>query len=255
MIKSQRSNYKRFVKEDFPLNADYLSFSFLNDAEENVPFQAFLSLKNSSDMKFNNANGHKNREALFLKHGLTIDALCGIELEHSHIIHTLDSKPVEILHGDGLISTNENLIPSVTVADCMPIWLYDKKSKCFGVLHSGWKGTGISVKAIDCLVHRFKTKPEDMSFILGPCVSASNYPVQKDRYEEFKTKFGSEAALHVADEYFLDLRKANINLLLDKGVGNILDIDICTSETEEMGSCRREGMNYFTRMLAYIAKV
>jgi len=255
MTKSLRSNYKRIGKEDCPLSADYLSFSFLHDADDELPFTAFLSLKKSEDMKFNTENGNPHRKKLVEKQKLNNEKLCGIHLEHSHIIHTLESVPTEILQGDGLLSTNQDLILSVTVADCMPIWLYDKKSKCFGVLHSGWKGTGISVKAIEEIVHRFKTKPENMSFILGPCISASNYPVHKERYEEFKALFGNEAAIERDAEYFLDLRKANINLLLEKGVGHILDIDICTSETVEMGSCRREGMADFTRMLAYIAKV
>jgi hypothetical protein len=29
------------------------------------------------------------------------------------------------------------------VADCLPIFVYDRRGGAFALLHSGWKGTGI----------------------------------------------------------------------------------------------------------------
>ena len=48
-----------------------------------------------------------------------------------------------------MITKNPSLMPVVTVADCMPLYLYDSVSGVFGVVHSGWKGTGIIGEALN----------------------------------------------------------------------------------------------------------
>ena len=42
---------------------------------------------------------------------------------------------------DGLVTSKKDLILTLKVADCVPIFLYDDNRKNFGVIHSGWRGT------------------------------------------------------------------------------------------------------------------
>ena len=55
---------------------------------------------------------------------------------------------------DGLLTDNPNLILFLKVADCVPIYLFDKRLIIFGLVHSGWRGTAnkIVMNAINNLL-------------------------------------------------------------------------------------------------------
>ena len=38
---------------------------------------------------------------------------------------------------DGFISRNKNIVLSIKVADCIPLFLHEKKTGLFGLIHSG----------------------------------------------------------------------------------------------------------------------
>ena len=44
------------------------------------------------------------------------------------------------IHADAMLTRNKGLALGVVTADCVPILLYDKKSKFIGCIHAGWKG-------------------------------------------------------------------------------------------------------------------
>ena len=53
-------------------------------------------------------------------------AAAGLELIHSKKIYDIEnSLEVQNMQGDGIITRNKKLIPIVTVADCVPIFIYD----------------------------------------------------------------------------------------------------------------------------------
>ena len=70
--------------------------------------------------------------------------IVSIELIHSKTVFEINSQGGSFnKKGDGLITDNKMLVPVVTVADCVPLFLYDSKNGVFAAVHSGWKGTGI----------------------------------------------------------------------------------------------------------------
>jgi copper oxidase (laccase) domain-containing protein len=52
---------------------------------------------------------------------------------------------------DGFVTDNKNLLLSLTVADCFPVFLGDRGTGLFSLLHMGWRGTaaGILKNAVD----------------------------------------------------------------------------------------------------------
>ena len=43
---------------------------------------------------------------------------------------------------DGLTSSKKyNITIAIKVADCVPIYIYDKENESYGLIHSGWRGT------------------------------------------------------------------------------------------------------------------
>jgi YfiH family protein len=158
---------------------------------------------------------------------------------------------------------------AVTVADCLPVFLYDTESGAFALLHSGWRGTGIVLKALALMAGRWGVRPEAVTVALGPCICSGCYRVDPGRAEAFEAEFGGPGGAYplgrVVREwkpeegqpergFSLDLQAANARLLANAGVRNIAYCENCTCTDERLGSFRREGAGY-TRMAAVMGRL
>jgi copper oxidase (laccase) domain-containing protein len=215
-----------------------------------------------------------NRRSFLASLGLEPASIFGAELHHTRRVSVVSIAPV-VSVADGVSSTHEELfgpdpgpgVPagardgimlapvqtgsgfapppgrgaSVTVADCMPIWILDRASGAFGVLHSGWKGTGILAVAAEALRKRFGSEPSSLSVILGPAIGACCYNVPEERAEGFAAEFGEDSVRREGDSFFLDLLAANLGLASRLGIGAVLAVEACTSCDLRFGSSRREG--------------
>jgi YfiH family protein len=177
---------------------------------------------------------------------------------------TLNNYP----EGDGLLTIDSELALSVTIADCLPIFLYDTKSGATGILHSGWKGTGIVKIALEMMHQSFGSEAKNIAAVFGPCIQDCCYQVDEERIKLFETEFGSLKSTYplgavskrvkVPDENqylcYLNLQAANAALLEEAGVEHLSYTKDCTFMDEHFGSFRREGKMY-TRMAALVGKV
>ena len=185
--------------------------------------------------------------------------LCGnngtpasLELIHSKIVYDIeDAVEVHLKQGDGIITRNKAIVPVVTVADCMPLYIYDTKSGTFGALHSGWKGTGIVGEAIKIIEEKYCSKPEDICVAIGPHIGSCCYNITGDRANYFMENFCEDCVEKIgSNEYSLSLTKANLAVLKKCGIpeGNIRVMDECTcchKENDEykFGSFRRQTLS------------
>lgn len=183
--------------------------------------------------------------------------LVPLQLDHTHIVYDVNSpSDTEGRIGDGIITVNHALVPSITVADCVPVFLYDPVSGVFGIVHSGWKGTGIAADAIKLAAERHKSRPEDFLVLVGPHIHDCCYIVDQERAGFFAREFCEDcvtpleegAALPVNWKnrggrlYRLSLARANVAALKKIGVQDshiTLSTD-CTCCNPVFGSNRRE---------------
>ncbi|HWR11009.1 MAG TPA: polyphenol oxidase family protein [Rectinemataceae bacterium] len=234
--------------------------------------RAILSTLAAGNMKFDPSGGNQARERFIAGRGIERARLRPLSLKHTRRVIFQErgesmahlQEAADALGGaDGLVVEDPVSIPALTVADCMPIWLYDARREVFGLLHSGWKGTGILAEAVLGMTARFGSRPDDISAILGPSIGACCYAVPEERSLAFGAEFGKESVRAVranseegtdpeegAVSFRIDLRAANINLAESLGIGNLLDVRLCTSCSPTLGSFRRQGAAGFTRMLA-----
>jgi len=226
--------------------------------------EACLSLAAWGDMRYLEGVDNPCRSAFFSYLGLDPAALRGTELYHTRRILLEGRNGMELAgpdpaeagpaaSHDGILLRDPAKAACITVADCMPIWLLDRHSGSFGVLHSGWKGTGILAVAVRSLAEEFGSRPESISVILGPAIGACCYAVPTGRAEAFAREFGPEAVREEGGRIRLDLRAANLALALRLGLGALLSVEACTSCDPRLGSFRREGPEAFTRMAAVAA--
>lgn len=185
-----------------------------------------------------------------------------IELIHSKIVvEAKEAEDTKKLTGDGIITQNPLLVPTVTVADCVPIFLYDKKTKVFGAFHSGWKGTGIAGTGVERFAELYGSKPDDILAAIGPHIGECCYNVDEERAEYFTENFGenciskaSDASQKTEFPFRLSLTEANLFVLKKAGIReeNIIVAKDCTCCTKF--SSGENVFGSFRRQAAFLPK-
>ncbi len=221
-----------------------------------------ISLLSAGSMRFRWNETNPNRERFFSNCGIDSRNVVPVELVHSQKVCAVSSAPLPFgtglteqtrfgadsgLIADGVISQSPALVPSVTVADCMPLYLFDPVSGAGGVVHSGWKGTGIVAEAIKLAAVLYGAKAENFSVVIGPCIDDCCYSVDRARAEYFASGFGGcvkkiENPQNPDFPFQLSLRKANLFVLENAGVKaeNVAVCTDCTSCSPFLGSHRRQ---------------
>jgi YfiH family protein len=249
-------------------NLENEKVSFFPFIMDNQPIEepfCVISSRSCGDMVCSEQSGeiNPNRQRLFNAMYIEYDSVAFLKQVHSRKTIEADSQNLcRGVEADGLI-TEGNIRLSVTVADCLPVYLYDSDSQGFGLLHSGWKGTGIVLDALELMKKKWGTQAKAVAAVLGPCIRSCCYRVDEERATAFEKEFGENSSLVARDApwplgpvtikredgYYLDLQAANARLLAGAGVQNIAVCTDCTYTDERLGSFRREGTN-FTHMIA-----
>jgi YfiH family protein len=153
---------------------------------------------------------------------------------------------------DALITNLPRLFLCVTVADCVPILLYDPDRHAIGIVHAGWRGTAsrIASAAVAAMVREFSSAPSRILTYLGPAASACCYTVGKDVASKFESRF-----LHQnSSGPTVDLKAANVAQLEELGIPpeNIEVSPYCTISEASLFHSYRRDRERSGRMMAVI---
>ena len=231
----------------------------------NFPFECVITLRAAGPMK--GRVDDENRARVFSGLGIEPSRVASLVQVHSRMVHIAEEivDSADWKGGDGVLTADTGVVPCVTVADCMPVWLCHERKPCFGVLHSGWKGTGIIREALETARRVWGADPDGFHVILGPHIRSCCYTVDDERARYFTDQFSPDFV--TLDEgrrkegsrwpWRLSLANANRQLCLDAGIpaNHITDTGLCTACGDEFGSSRREGSGSFTHMAALIRYV
>lgn len=287
-ISEKLIKYRGIEEKLMKKNIDYIEFPFIKNGlplEITTDLKCFanapvccMTLRAAGSMKFRWETPNHHREEILS----SIERQAGnkifvpVELNHTHTVYDVHSAiDTKGLVGDGIITKDKNLIPTVTVADCMPIYLYEPVTGVFGIVHSGWKGTGIVVDAINLAKKKYGVKAENFCIAMGPHIRSCCYIVNQERAAYFSENFTPDCVEPLSFEqsvkvawnngggklYRLSLEKANIAIIKKAGVlmENIFVHQDCTCCSKDClyGSNRRETSlagkpDVFTVQAAYI---
>lgn len=182
----------------------------------------------------------ENRREFFSEFGLDLENVAIQRQIHSDIV-TYVTKGGVIGESDAMITDKKNLGLAIGVADCTPIFIYDKKEKIIAGVHSGWRGTEkkILLKTLDKMKNNFKSFPEYLIVFMGPSICGDNYEVGK----EFENYFDERYLKPSGEKYLLDVGKVNYDMLIEFGIPkkNIEVSELCTYENKNLHSYRRDG--------------
>jgi YfiH family protein len=229
--------------------ATYARLPLVMDGIPVIKIGCAISSRSAGNMVYSGETGGSIRDGFFYSLGLDPQGVKSCTQVHSRDVLAMDRYSAGRPQADGMVSRDRDIALAVTVADCLPVFLYDTKNRAFALLHSGWKGTGIVRNALSLMAELWGTAPEAIAALLGPCIHPCCYPVDEERAKAFEAEFGVESVRRRDGPPALDLQAANIRLLGDAGVRNIAYCEDCTFTDERLGSFRREGPN-FTRMTA-----
>lgn len=212
-----------------------------------------MTMKAAGSMRFRWNEQNPNRENFLRELSGDKFETAALELIHSRTVFAVESsEELSGMQGDGIITKNKSLIPVVTVADCMPIFIFDPVSEVFGMLHSGWKGTGIVRNAIELAEKKYGSRRENFCVVMGPHIHDCCYMVGEERAQYFRVNFTPDCVKEekksfttikpVENIYRLSLAQANYSVLKELGIDedNVVCYSDCTCCNNLFGSFRRE---------------
>lgn len=96
------------------------------------------------------------------------------------LVHAnLDAGPCVAGDADGHATRSPGVLLTVTVADCVPVFVADPVRRAVGLFHAGWRGAaaGVVESGIGAMAASFHTDPADVHVHLGPAICGDCYEV------------------------------------------------------------------------------
>lgn len=184
----------------------------------------------------------KNRERFFGSLGISQSQLVHANQVHGDNIQHVNS-PGLYPATDAFITNSPDLFLVISVADCMPVMMFDPVNNAIANIHSGWRGTqkNIAGKTVKLMSEKFNTIPAELIVFMGPAISQKNFEVDEDVAGLFPGEYvipkpGSEG------KFLVDTGRMVFDSLVKEGVKetNIERSTICTYDENNMHSYRRD---------------
>ncbi|MEE8478305.1 MAG: polyphenol oxidase family protein [Gemmatimonadales bacterium] len=149
---------------------------------------------------------------------------------------------------DGHATGATGLLLTVTVADCIPVYLVDPKRRACALLHAGWRGaaSGILTRGVELLADRARSDPADVVMHCGIGMCGTCFEVGSEVLEAFGLRgdFPRPWAVDVRDRLAEEGRRL--------GIGEISVSQWCTVHDHERFFSHRASGGAPGRMVAYL---
>ncbi|MDX9913715.1 MAG: peptidoglycan editing factor PgeF [Candidatus Moranbacteria bacterium] len=216
---------------------------------------AVISERNEGSMKLLKSKvDDKNRSNFLIECGIDSKKVVAADLVHGRDVIIVDNKSLQIVSGADALVTRENIFLSITVADCVPVYFYDKENNIMGLAHAGWRGVvgNIAKNTLDKMME-LGAEAEVIEAVLGPGIKRCHFEIQEDVLGKFKRY--PQFIRRKRNRIFVDLFGIIKKQLLDFGIKNenIFISPECTFEDEKrFFSYRRDKPKVAEVMMAII---
>jgi YfiH family protein len=222
------------------------AFSMKGEGTDTKGLGCNLSFKVGDDP----ARVESARREFFASVRLTPEAVAVPDQIHATVVQYV-TKGGSVAQCDALVTSTPGIGLVVTVADCVPILLYDQRRHAIGAVHAGWRGTAgqIVVRAIETMQEQFGTRSQDIVAWIGPAAGSCCYKVG----DEVASQFPDELKRQKEGSWVVDLKNSNRAQLIHSGVNadSIECSPLCTICSPFLHSFRRDGERS-GRMMAII---
>ncbi|MBI5402188.1 MAG: peptidoglycan editing factor PgeF [Ignavibacteriae bacterium] len=199
-------------------------------------------------------NVRKHRTTFFRELGIEEDRVSFQRQTHSVLSHNV-TEPKFFEDSDALYTNTKNTFLAISIADCIPVFLYEPSKKITTGIHSGWKGTlnKITTVTVEKLKNEFSVNPGNIFAFIGPGISSEHFEVGKDVYDLFE----NDVKEIRSGKYFIDLKLNNYKQLIKLGVKpeNIEVSEYCTFKNEKLFHSYRRDRDNSGRMIGVIGLI
>lgn len=218
-----------------------------------IPY-ASLNLDNRGPDE--DTNREENRKRFCAELGFGAEALVrSLQIHDTQILPA--DKPGFYEGYDAFVTNQPGLLLAVSIADCTPILIFDRKQKAIGAAHAGWKGTagGIVTKTLEKMKTEYGTIGSDCFAYIGPCIDECSFEVGEEVAAQFESSFKRWDGER--QKFFVDLKKANAAQLEAFGIPaqNIEISPYSTVNHNDMFFSYRKEKGVTGRLLAAIGLV
>lgn len=179
----------------------------------------------------------ENHNLIYDAFGYNFDSRFDVWQVHGNkVVCTKLPRPFEQPHekADGILTSEKGVTLFMRFADCVPILLVDPERKAIGIIHAGWQGTykRIALHAVEQFTACFGSDPSSIYAGIGPSICQKCYEVGPEVVEHFSKAMNNQADQYFTSDngsYYLDLWKANKEILQQAGVNHIEVSHLCTA--------------------------
>lgn len=158
---------------------------------------------------------------------------------YSDKIVVVDMIDQEIGQADAMITKKKNITLQARSCDCGNLYYYDPMQWVIAVCHASWHNTKKNIvwKVVKNMESLW-SDPHNIYVWTGPCISVKNYQFWPEVKELFEDKYYELRWQY----YYLDLPLLHRDQLLWAWIlaEHIIQSDICTFDTPELPSYRRQ---------------
>ncbi len=198
-----------------------------------------------------------NRKQFLSRLSITNFQVVSAKLVHKNTVTIVDINEAGrfIEETDGLITNKKNLFLALTVADCLPIFIYDPIKEVVCLLHAGWRGldSNIITKGVALMQKKFTSLSENLIVGVGPGIDVCHFAVKDDVLSRFMDY--TNVVKKGNTQVFLNLKQIAKQQLIRNGIkeNNIEISPLCTfCEKDKYYSYRRDKAAPLQAMLAVI---
>lgn len=178
-------------------------------------------------------------KSILEQNGIYPQTIYRVKQEHTNIIHIIKThEDGKIPTADGIITQVPGIALCISVADCVPIFLFDRNKRILGMIHAGREGTrkGIVQKALEKFSQEYQSDGEDIVALIGPSIGPCCYYLPDELLN-----LCSKEGLIITRNKTLDLWKSNEKQLIECGLKeeNIFNTCECTCCNDKYYSYRR----------------
>jgi len=153
-----------------------------------------------------------------------LDQVHGDTIHHIAAPHEPDAPYPK---GDGMMTASPRLCLVIRTADCVPLFVFDPRTRALGAAHAGWRGArlGIAAKLIREMKRAFGSRPDEMRAYILPSIGPESYRVGTDVADFFPADTRERGG-----ECYLDLWANIERQIFDEGLPhvNVHNVRLCT---------------------------
>lgn len=183
IIRSGRVHYLAPHFDIAAAPATVQGFTTRHEGVSRPPYNS-LNLGTNTDDQPHNVEG--NRSILARTFGITQDVLVTVRQNHGSDILAIDAPNDDYSHfleieADAILTNQPGIMIGVTVADCVPILLFDPVKRVVGAVHAGWQGSAAQItrQAVKGMEQLFGSRAQNLQAAIGPCIGPCCYEVDQ----------------------------------------------------------------------------